>query len=373
MAIDTRLVSLIKEQAHGPCVSIIVPTARAVPEKLQNRVRLEQSVEKAQALLAEYPQAVVNAIASRLAEVIATYDATQTSSDGIAVVASRNMSLMWPIMGACSEVVTVGSVFALTDLVYHMQQPQSFWVLVLGKDRARVYKQDHGVTHEVVTPLQDAAGNPLQGFPLTAVEPTDHIIQGIAAGDRGADYLDHEVERFFRLVDSELAKLIATEHLPVVLCTLHEHQPMYMNVAHHPHLISAVVTGEYMLSGADKAVAAAGKSLAEAHVKQDQAILEEYREALGHKKQAAGIEYTWEAAHAGRVHLLLIERTLSGFGRINPENDAHLQQSPSRNAQAPDRISDIIAAEVLKHGGAIRVVETGSLQNKEGIGALLRY
>jgi peptide chain release factor subunit 1 len=120
-------------------------------------------------------------------------------------------------------------------------------------------------------------------------------------------------------------------------------------------------------------------SLDRAREKQEQQVVERWREEAGRNgRAAAGWEDTLEAASDGRIDLLLVRdgATHEAFqcprcGR-GSATDGACPLDGNQMERCEDGV-DVAVHRVLAHGGAVMAVRRDDLDPHEGIGALLRF
>lgn len=371
-----RLNKLIKNEGVTSCITLIIPLTQKMPGKAQNIVHFREISKQALAESAKSndPQAAHSA--ERLKEVIATLDINQFHCDGIAILVGPQHHEIIELNGPCKAKSQVGTIFALTDVIQGIQNQTRFWVLLVSKKYARLFLHESHQLTELVTPLEDSAGNSLQGFPLTIVQPEDKVIQAVGSGNRGDSYFKAEIKHFFQLVDSELKKVLSQkEKLPVIICGTPEYIELFKTTTHHSDVIAFDIPHDYSAHQAMPAQLKPdiAKALSAYYLQQEKEWLHVFEESINKKHQACGMMYVWETVSTGRVHTLLLEPDLPEVGKVDPENPAHLQIFSHKNDPSVNNISDLLIYEALRHDGHVHIVQAGSLKSCKGVGAILRY
>ncbi|HBP23532.1 MAG TPA: hypothetical protein DEA08_37855 [Planctomycetes bacterium] len=118
----------------GPCVTLLLPTHRAFPERDQDPIRFRNLIEQArQALPPEH---------SRLVEALSELDDParwRGCSGGLAVFRSPDTFLIREVPGQLPELCEVAERFALTPLMAELQRDLPYFVLSLSKNAIRLY------------------------------------------------------------------------------------------------------------------------------------------------------------------------------------------------------------------------------------------
>jgi hypothetical protein len=361
-------------QRSFPSITIMAHLARAMPERAHNMSHLRDLIKKAEAAVKKLPaDADTKHLLKTLSTIEASEDFTTLSSDGLAIIINKELHQVIPLFGAAEDYVHVGHYFALSKLAAHIHDQTDYVALVISEERARLYRMHYAKAEEVITPLRDEQGKPLQGFPLTAIRPEDRIVASVGIGDRDSGYRDAEINRFVRLVASELHRFTNKQPLPVVICGSSPLLQEVEDALHGKVAILARVIGDYINEMPDFIGKLAWHMVMQLRGEQIKHLLREFQEAAGHNKQACGIMRTWETVHVGRVNHLFVEQGAVVSGRIDPENSDQLQLMAETDDLSCDNVMDILIAEAINHKGLVTIVPSGSLEECEGVGALLRY
>jgi hypothetical protein len=374
MHYQEQLSNLIQAEGVPPYVSLILPLAKTIPERLQNKVHLQALCKQALEILSHDTSQQARQVAERIKNIAHTADIDHAPSEALAFFVGAQQEIIIPLYAPCSAEVKVGSLFALGPVIHALQCNLRFWVLVLNRKHARLFSYDQEKLHEVVTPLKNNAGEPLQGFPLDALPPEDKFLEAVGTGDRDAHYRDAEVTKFFQLVDRELSKILTTP-APLILCTSPEYSTSFMRTTHHKDAVKIQIHHNYTNHPQSPEtlrhdVEHALKNYLDDNEKK---LLTEFEDALNHRKQACTLTHVWEMASVGRILKLFIEPDLPEVGRINPDFPANLQVYDHKTDDTIDSVSDLLIHETLRHGGTVYVVKKGSLKACKGYGAILRY
>lgn len=376
MTMQEQLKKFMHAEGLSPCASLILPLARTIPERLQNTVHLKALCKQALQQLAHDTSPRAQKIAQRIKDLPESLDLNAFSSEGIAILIGAHEEKIVPLYTSCTAQTRVGTVFSLSAIIQAHHNNPPFWVLTVGKEHAHLFTYENQRLHEIVTPLKDDTGKPLQGFPLDALPPEDKFKQAAGKGDRDARYRDAEVTKFFQLVDQELQKILTTrEKMPIILCGTPEYLTGFITTSHHKGTIALQVPHDYnahagTIEKLHKDVQAA---LDTYNKEQEQKLLKAFEESINQRRQACSLTHVWEMASTGRVQTLLLEPNLLEIGRINPDNPANLQVYDRKTDDTLDLISDILIHETLRHDGNVHIVRPGSLTFCKGYGAILRY
>jgi len=363
-----RLNKLMATRYGFPCVSIILPTQRSFPDKTQALLRAKDSLKIVAEKLAHIPHA--EHVIRRLHQVMDSYDFT-VIQDALIFLAHESEAIGFATFGACDETVSVGSEFALNELYALLQEEVSYWVLILGKEDARLCRATNDMWTEIITPEFDEQGNPLQGFPLNFLRPEDKNVQSVGRGYLDARYRDHHERTFFEFIDRELYKLVEKESLPVVLCADAKAGEMMQHASKHRFVQHVVYDG--ISQRILEIVPHVWPRIKKAYQEHHEQFVSELEKAKNTNHVAAGLQRVWEVMLEGRVKRLFVERGARVIGRIDPANQRHLQVFDREEVGVTDNLIDLLIAATVRHNGEITVVPRGMLQQFDGVAALLRY
>lgn len=353
-------------------VSIYMPTAQMMPDKLQDRIRLKDLVAKAyKQLQAQYPERDFKEVFDGISELIDNFQ-FDIASKSLALFANPTFGTIVRLPFTTKAEFFIEEQFNTIPLLREYSRVNHYWILELTKKMCRLYEAYDNDLQEVVTPEFDAQGNPVQGFPLDYVEPDDKIETAVGQGDRDARYIMEHEKRYFIMVDTELGKILHEKPLPVVVCGVEKNNSLFKEITKHGAAIIGYQQGDYR-NQADLAQAVAPLL----HKYQQETIkklLNNFVESAGTAQQAFGIQRVWLMAREGRIQHLLVEEGLVIPGAVDFTNLNHLiLQEKLMPEQAIGNVVDVVIGQVMATGGKVVFVPKDALKDFEHIGAILRY
>jgi hypothetical protein len=363
-----RLNKLIATPHEFPCVSIIIPTQRSFPDKTQAAIRAQSSLKVVAEKLSALPQAAH--VIRQLHHAMDNYDFT-VIQDALIFLAHETEAVGFATSGACDETISIGSEFALNELCALLQDEVSYWVLILGKEDARLCRAENDTWTEIITPERDGQGNPLQGFPLNFLKPDDKNVQSVGRGYLDARYKDHHERTFFEFIDRELHKVVGAESLPVVLCADAKAGEMMQHASKHQFMHHVVYDG--ISQRVPEIALHVWPHIKKAYQQQHEHLMLELESARNTNHVTAGLQRVWEVILDGRVKRLFVERGSRIIGRIDPANQRHVQVFEREEIGVTDNLVDVLIAATMRHNGEITVVPQGTLRKFNDVAALLRY
>ncbi len=234
-------------QTDGPAVSIIMPTAVAIPEKLQNHILLKDCIKEAvNKLLKSFPEREIEELLARLETLYKEHDFA-SASHSLALFANRSFGTVLNLPFTRTAMTVVADKFQVVELQAAVEQLSSYWLLELHQDICRLYRGFGHTLEEVVTPLTDAQGNALQGFPLDHPKPqlaeADRRYTG--KGEKETEFFKKHFRTFFHVVDHELDKKLHEERLPIVVVGTVANISMFRDLTKHAATIIGYQEGSY--------------------------------------------------------------------------------------------------------------------------------
>ncbi len=370
-----REIAFLQTVNEYPSVSILMPTQRTVPDKLQDPIRLKDLIRKAiEGLKAEFPERDLTSLYGHLNKAYDSIDFTATLG-GIALFANKYFGTIYVLPFPIKEQVIIDKNFATSNLVFALNRMPRYFVLALSRNLSRLF-QGFGAAalHEIIEPEVDKQGNPISGFPLNDLGPEEHKWLAIGTGDRDARYLEDHAKQFFRFVDSFLSKFLEHDELPIIILGAGKDIELFETVTKNKRLIIAHHHGNFDRQSAE-AISRIVEPIVQDYLKkQREKALEELVSAQGTLKYAEGFEPVWYAAHIGRIHKLFIETDLEVIGSYNAAKPEQviITNKIETHGNVYNLIEPLIDA-VRAHRGEIIFVEPGALADRQHIAAILRY
>jgi hypothetical protein len=188
--------------------------------------------------------------------------------------------------------------------------------------------------------------------------------------DSGNEIKDR-LQKWFRLIDKEVAELLSHTHSPLVLAGVDNLFPLYKEINTYPNLVEEGISGN-----PDRMTAKDFHPLAWAIVKP---MFHKDREAgLAKYRQLADTELTTKdvaeavlAAKHGRVETLFVALGVQVWGSLNQE-DEKVTLSDTKQPGYEDLL-DLAAIHTLVNGGSVFAVSAEDVPSQNHIAAVLRY
>lgn len=179
----------------------------------------------------------------------------------------------------------------------------------------------------------------------------------------------HDEARFvFRAVDHALSEAEGGD-LPLIVVGPERDLSLFAEVSHHRRDIVGTVQGNHLHRRPDELLEVI-EPARRAHLAAVRATaIAKLDHAIDAQRAALDPLEVWRAAHEGRGHLLLVDRTAELRGEVTGD---HFEWVEAEAADAPDAIPAIVAA-VVGQGGEVVFTEPGELPSGARLGLVLRY
>lgn len=359
--------ALIRElEAHRgyPAISVILPTHRTHPDNKQDPILLKNLVREVEERL--HQEFTKREAAAAVANLKALADAVdhEHNLDGLALFASadysRSVKLPFPLKAR----VQIDETFAVRDLVMAYNRSPHYLLLVFDENDTRLFLAYRDLLEETK----------LGGFPMKHGGPGGASRLPGGHGVNPSAVRDAHRREFVRAVDDELDAVLKIDDSPIVVAGTEDFLADFHAVSRHQGRIIGTIKGSYGYASAHDlgppAWAAAREGFAEIRAK-NIAFLEA---AVGAGKYASGIVQVWEAAHQGRVELLVAEEDYLQPA-ILPAGEGQLPTliDDPDDPRSEDDLVDVAVQLTIDQGGKVVFADPGALAKHDRIGAALRY
>lgn len=243
----------LAQATDGPCISLYMPTIRYESDQSQNHIRYKNLLRDVRNQL-NSTALRDDEIEELLEPATKKLDATsfwRSMTNGLAVFIAPSGTQFYRLPLEFDEVAVVGKQFHLKPLFPLIATNNRYYVLALSLNDVRLYQGTHYALTEVSTAdipssLVEAvvqyedSEKQLQHHTskrtMSGRRDTSYHGHGVSADDSSAQPKD-ELRRFFRVIDERLRVYLADENAPLVLASVKEYLPYYVEVNRYPHLI----------------------------------------------------------------------------------------------------------------------------------------
>ncbi len=355
---DKTLLNKLMEVKEYPCVSILLPTFRTVPENQKNAIRLKKLVKEAIAKLEdEFGKRNSKELVESITKLASQVDISR-NLDGLALFVNKDMAEMVDIPFTVRERVIIDKTFATRDIIMGINRGTQYYILDLSLYKARLLYcfRDHAeeISNDEFPMISD--------FPLLELNPSDFSREK-----------DKQIKEFFNKVDKAFLETYHQNPARLVISGVQKNLSLYREVVDIKDIIFAQMEGNHE----NTSIHDMGKKaweLVRAKMKEERHnTLNDLQHAISAKKFASGVTEVWRLANEGRVQMLVIEQGYHVSAGLTEDNSLVLDTSSlSDNGIMPDAV-DEVAEIVLNKSGKVVFVDDGSISNYHKIAATLRY
>lgn len=369
-------------EAHpAPCISVYMPTHRSFPENTQDPLRFRNLVDAAESDgIASVGKRVIGPLIKKLRALHDDHLFWSHMLDALAVFVSADYFRVFRLQQPVIEQVHVSDVFFIRPLIGIFQTSERYQLLALTRTEIHLYEGDRYLLDKVeLAPEVPATMTAALGSEITPPHMTVASYGGVALGSsmRHGHSSRHDEEaiddeRFFRAVDHGIEHHHSNPSgLPLILAALPQHQALFRQVSHNPHLLDEGIEDDPRMLTEDSLRERAWKVL-EPHWQSmvDQQVAR-YEEASSKNLGSDNPFTISEAALAGNVFILLLDRQKIYPGGIDMMSGS-LNFAKDSRGREHDVLEDI-AETVLRKGGEVLVLSSEQMPTSSGAAAIFRY
>ncbi|MGI5347653.1 hypothetical protein ACQEU8_05595 [Streptomyces sp. CA-250714] len=368
--LTNEVLANLRKPRPYPAVTLVLPTHRTKPDKLQDPVRLRNLIAETGRRLADDPQvtAAVRADVIKQLEQVENELDLMYALDTLVVFAAQGEHQFWHLTRrADTERIVINDTFLTRNLVAARAQSRPYWVLTFDEDTARLWSG----AGEQLTEEQR------YGFPVEHETNVSERERASRTGVYTTGYRDEAALQHLRDVDADLAKVLENEPRPLLVAGLQHGLTALADVGTHAarNALATVPKGGLANARASvvyEAIAPARDELL--RTRADRA-LRDLSDAMGRKEFVAGIDEVWRAAQEGRLALLVVEETYRQkvrltSGHLSPAADDAVSDE---SGEVRDDIVDETVESALSTEADVVFVADDALAEHDRIAGVVRY
>ena len=363
----------LRETTAKPAVSIFVKTHRQHPDNEQDPIALKNQLKVAEERITdEYDK---NTAATILEKIHAeTNDLNHNYNlDTLAIFASTDDVQVLRLPFDAKERVVIADYFATRDLVRDMASAVHYYVVVLGRDHARLIE---AANNRVIKEFDqdDEAQKNMESIPFP-IENNSLYKTGDGGSDRSANNEDSYLKEYFNRVDKSVQELWGEHKMPLVIVGDNRNISYYKEVCDRPENIIGAVSNVTDLE----------QGSAQHIVDGVQAAVEEYRttlhkEALGEIDKARGadmlrtdLQEIYRSAFQGAGETLYLRKGYMQPAKIDEKAQTlTLADDPAAEGVTDDAVSEVIE-HVIHNGGKVVFMPQDIMGDDLPIALVTRY
>lgn len=358
-----RLTELFADRT-GPCVSIYMPTGRRFPEKQQDIVRYRRLLDNAsRSLTSALPTTEADALMAPLQELADNERFWEHTLDGIAVLRAPDYFKVYKLQRDVPERAIVADSFHTKPLLRIAQSADQFHVLAITRDHVRLFQGDRYRLDEVQ--LDDK-------FPKTLALALGEIDRDPHEYTQGGDEIDHQTQRYFRVVDRAITEQYSKPSgVPLLLASLPQSQAAFRAVSHNAQLVDEGIAINPDALSADALRARAWEIVEPRYLARLAGFVDDFHAGKAHQLATDNLEQIAMAVVGGRVRVLLVEDERMIAGRID-RGTGSILKGDLGDAHTDDLLDDL-AEFTLRMAGDVVIVPAARMPTDSGAAAVYRF
>lgn len=348
-----------------PSVTITLPTYRTAPDNQKDPIRLKNLVTEAvNRLESEFGKRETADLVGKLQEAADGVD-HEHNQDGLILFASADYLGVFKVPYRLPERVAIDDNFLTRDIVFAMNRTPLYWVLMLSEKPTRLYLGRKAQLVEVRE----------YGFPQEFNGPGAGVAVQSGIGANPSQERDRALAKFMGNVDEALHEAIKEGPYPVVLVGLAQNLSAFRGVSRNESYVAAQVEGGHDSLSAHDLGQLVWPTAKDALRERRQEIFGQVEQAVGQNKYASDLNGAWQAAHDGRVEVMVVRENLHLPAEVSEDRRSltllETGTEEGENAYA-DAVDEMIEA-VMQAGGRVVFVDDDELAEHDGLVMITRY
>jgi hypothetical protein len=377
-----NLKALLSER-ETPCISIYLPTHRAMPDTTQDPIRYRNLINEAERQLLKTGRkpAQVETLLGRARALLDEINFWTYQSDGLAVFLSPRSFEHFRLPLSFKELLVVADHFHVKPILPLLTSDGYFYILALSQKRVRFYRATRSGLREIEIP-----GVPQTMEAAMAGDTGERMMQihtfpsGAAGGQsarmfhgHGADSETQKdmVQRYFRRIDRGLHELLQNATAPLILAGVEYLHPLYRTVNSYKYMADVGVFGNPdNWSGAE--LHRQAWTAIQPHFERTRTdALRRFDEARGLHRASASLEEIVPAAHTGRVSTLFAATGTQQWGTFNPQTGTVILESGPRAGN--EDLLNLATVQTLLAGGRVFALTPDEMPEGQAVAGVFRY
>lgn len=367
-------------QDGGPFVSLYQPTHRRFPENKQDPIVFKNLLRTVVTSLSKnYEKDIVTQIMEPFQELEEDTPFWNNTSEGIAVLASKNRCIVYNLQIPVKEFATVADSFHIKPLIKAFQSTENYQLLGLSSTQFTLYQGDRNGFSQVTLP----SGTPRTLEEVLGDQLTDSYLSHGSYGGTGSHTMyhghgdakqerDNDTEKFFRYVDRfVLDHYSKPSKLPLIVVSLPELFSLFKNLSNNPYVLDEGIENAYDSLDKDTLKAKALEIIKPINLRKIEKAKESYKMAEAEALGSSDVKVVAKAAFNSRIATLLIEESKIVPGKINRAT-GEVEYGDIKEPAFDDLLDDI-AELTLMRKGEVLVIPKDMMPSTTGVAAIFRY
>lgn len=341
------------------CITVILNTHRTHPDSEKDPILLKNLVSEAADRLNQYEDKhTARALTDKLERFAGSIN-HQKNLESLALFVNENMekSLKLPI--PVTDRVEISDSFAIRDLLRAINLDANYYVLVLGKDEARLIE-----AHNDKEVQEFGAPFPIKNADYSKV---------FSAESKNTNRERSLIAEFFNFVDKQVNLVRKGNSAPVLICSEEENYYEYLKIADEKESIMDVFLNRSRQNEkANAIIADAWLLVQEITKKKNDARKSELAQAVNENKFLSDTNEISNAISEGRVQTLFVADGIYQPATVESGNIVY-QHAEGQGGDIIDDIYGELIEKNMDFGGDVVFLPKADLEKFNGIGAVTRY
>lgn len=354
-----RILKKLKDASSDCCVTLIFTTHRTFPDRENDVILLKNMVGEALARLErECSPEASRALADRLKNLASSID-HQYNQESLMLFVNQHVAEYVKLPVKVEDRIVIGKAFATRDLIRALHKEKDYFLLVLGRDKARL-----------IEAFNDKVVQEIEGdFPVENVSqfPSERSEAAIASRQTSL------IQEFFNRVDKQLMEVVKENPLPVVICTEESNYHQYLKIADRKEVIVGHLPGSRVGAKAHEIVDAAWPILQRVRGENNRKRLEELTSAESAGRVITDLSEIWRAVNRGRGQTLFIQQGYFQPARLVDDTVELVSAEEANRTGVVDDLIDKMITINSQQGGDSVFLPPQDLQQYQGVALVTRY
>jgi hypothetical protein len=341
-----------------PVISILAPTHRHAPENQADPILVKNLVNEAKTKLLDLLDKRDAAITIDNLEKAVNYINWDNLLDGVAIYANGVGFWAYDLPFSPQPAAIVEDTFAVRELVKALNRSYRYRVLALSESPTRLFLGDRDRLVEIRT-----------GFPLVHEGPGGKEGLPTDYGQRTSIVRDENHRQFFRKVEQALKEVVKDDPTPLFVTGVDRYLAFWKDVAPQFNPVGEIL-GSFDYMKPSELSTHVWPAVQEYFANERLSMIDKIEQAIASRHFAGGPAEVFEAAHQGRVELLIAPEDELISAWVNEEKDQVVE--PNNGIEIADIVDETVE-RVLDTGGKILFLPAEDLEKYGKLAAILRY
>jgi hypothetical protein len=299
-------------------------------------------------------------------------------SKGLAVFISDGYCRYLHMQQEPTEKVYINKSFALAPLISLLTNPEYFYLLVISKQQAKLFRaDDYGMTEVKISNMPDG----VEGTKRMLDKSASTFRASGAASNGGANYHGigggnpddkQNIAVYLEAVDDRLWEaLLNKEHAPLLLAGVEYLIPIYRSVSDYKHVWTDALTGSHEHEDIATLYPKARAVMQPYFEQRLNNALERYGNQSATPQTSTNLAEIIPAAHYGRISHLFIVKGEQVWGTFDEQTNELTVQGESTGDN--EDLFDKAVTNTLLTGGEVFIVDSDKMPAASTMAAIMRY